>query len=247
MTVTFPPSPPPRLSKTGSAWARGRRPTSRHLPLHLPGETLVLRLVLHTWQADQIINRARTGATILLTLTAGAWVLGFLLVRLLKRDARRREQMARQEQMARLGELGAVLAHEVRTPLAGIKGYAQLLGERITDERSRRFAALIAQEAVRLEGLVNDLLDYARQDDPGDGCTLLDEELLHDAWNMVIGPCGWSAGKTGAVDTARGAGRLPPGETAATVDQSVQQRLAGDPVGRDGPGYRSRRGGRWSR
>ncbi|MBU0651614.1 MAG: hypothetical protein KJ649_05125 [Proteobacteria bacterium] len=37
-----------------------------HLPLHLPGETLVLRLVLHTWQADQIINRARTGATILM-------------------------------------------------------------------------------------------------------------------------------------------------------------------------------------
>ncbi len=156
-----------------------------NLPLHLPGETLVLRLVLHTWQADQIINRARTGAIILLTLTASAWVLGFLLVGLQKRDARRREQMARQEQMVRLGELGAVLAHEVRTPLAGIKGYAQLLGERITDGRSRGFAALIAQEAVRLEDLVNDLLDYARQDDPGDGCTLLDEELLHDAWNMV--------------------------------------------------------------
>jgi two-component system sensor histidine kinase HydH len=156
-----------------------------NLPLHLPGEILALRLVLHTWQADQIINRARTGAIILLTVTASAWLLGVLLVRLLKRDARRREQMARQEQMARLGELGAVLAHEVRTPLAGIKGYAQLLGERITDGRSQGFAALIAQEAVRLEGLVNDLLDYARQDDPGDGCTLLDEELLYDAWNMV--------------------------------------------------------------
>ena len=156
-----------------------------HLPLHLPGQTLVLRLVLHTWQADQIINRARTGAIILLTVTVSAWVLGLLLLRLLKRDARRREQMARQEQMARLGELGAVLAHEVRTPLAGIKGYAQLLGERMTDERSRRFAALIAQEAVRLEGLVNDLLDYARQDDPADSCALLDGQLLHDAWNMV--------------------------------------------------------------
>jgi two-component system sensor histidine kinase HydH len=156
-----------------------------HLPLHLPGETLVLRLALHTWQADQIINRARTGTIILLTLTLGFWILGFLLTRLLKRDARHREQMARQEQMARLGALGAVLAHEVRTPLAGIKGYAQLLGERITEERSRGFAALIAQEAIRLEGLVNDLLDYARQDDPGNDCTLLNEELLNTAWNMI--------------------------------------------------------------
>ncbi len=158
-----------------------------HLPLHLPGEIMVLRLALHTWQADQIIGRARIGSTILLTVTAGAWALGFLLFRLHKRDARQREQMARREQLARLGELGAVLAHEVRTPLAGIKGYAQLLGERITDERSQRFAGLIAQEAVRLEGLVNDLLDYARRDDPNDGSVLLDEELLYDAWNMMAG------------------------------------------------------------
>jgi two-component system, NtrC family, sensor histidine kinase HydH len=156
----------------------GEEAYESHLLMHLPGETLVLRLVLHTWQADQIINRARTGATLLLTLTAGAWVLGLLLVR-------RREQMARQEQMARLGELGAVMAHEVRTPLAGIKGYAQLLEERITDDRSRKFAALIAQEAVRLEGLVNDLLDYTRRDDPGDGCTLLDEAFINHAWNTV--------------------------------------------------------------
>ena len=156
-----------------------------NLPLHLSGESMVLRLVLHTWQADQIINRARAGAIILLTLTLGFWILGFLLTRLLKRDARHREQMARQEQMARLGTLGAVLAHEVRTPLAGIKGYAQLLGERITEERSRGFAALIAQEAIRLEGLVNDLLDYARQDDPDNGCTLLNEELLNTAWNIM--------------------------------------------------------------
>jgi two-component system sensor histidine kinase HydH len=156
-----------------------------HLPLHLPAEPMVLRLVLHTWQADQIISRARIGMSILLTLTAGAWVLGFLLFRLHGRETSRREQMVRQEQMARLGELGAVLAHEVRTPLAGIKGYAQLLGERIADERSRGFAALIAQEAVRLEGLVNDLLDYARQEDPGDGCAHLDENLLYDVWKMA--------------------------------------------------------------
>lgn len=185
-----------------------------HLPLRLPGETMVLRLVLHTWQADQIINRARAGATILLALAVSAWVLGFLLVRLRKRDAMRREQMARQEQMARLGELGAVLAHEVRTPLAGIKGYAQLLGERITDERSQRFAALIAQEAVRLEGLVNDLLDYARQDDPGNGCTLLGEELFSDAWNMVE--------RTDA-QTVNLMLKIPPGVRVACLPERMQQ------------------------
>jgi len=34
--------------------------------------------------------------------------------------------------------------------------------------------------------LVNDLLDYARQDDPDDGHTLLNEALLYTAWNMVL-------------------------------------------------------------
>jgi two-component system sensor histidine kinase HydH len=194
----------------------GEEAYESHLPIKVPGETLVLRLVLHTWQADQIIDRARTGATILLTVTAGGWVLGFLLVRLLKRDARRREQMARQEQMARLGELGAVLAHEVRTPLAGIKGYAQLLGERITDERSRRFAALIAQEAVRLEGLVNDLLDYARQDDPSDGSTLLDEELLNMTWSMV---------DRADIQTVKLELSIPPGVRIACRPERLRQLL----------------------
>ena len=188
-----------------------------NLPLHLPGEILALRLVLHTWQADQIINRARTGATILLAVTASAWMLGFLLVRLLKRDARRREQMARQEQMARLGELGAVLAHEVRTPLSGIKGYAQLLGERITDARSQRFAALIAQEAVRLEGLVNDLLDYARQDDPADGCALLDGQVFQDAWNMVT--------ERGGDQRVKLELSIPPGVQVACRPERLRQLL----------------------
>lgn len=159
-----------------------------HLPLHLPGETLVLRLVLHTWQSDQILRRSRIGATILLVLTVCAWILGFLLFRLQKREALQREQRTRREQLARLGELGAVLAHEVRTPLAGIKGYAQLLGERVTDPRSRSFAALITREVVRLEGLVNDLLDYTREDDQNGGCALLDEELLYETWEIVARP-----------------------------------------------------------
>lgn len=180
----------PAFSKTGLIENRIRLGTGEevyesHLLLRLPGEQLVLRLVLHTWQADQIIQRARTGATLLMILTAGGWMLGFLLIRLHKREARQREQMMRQEQMARLGELGAVLAHEVRTPLAGIKGYAQLLLERLSDERPRGFAAMIAREAVRLEGLVNDLLDYTRQDDPSDGCTILDEKFIEEAWNAV--------------------------------------------------------------
>jgi two-component system, NtrC family, sensor histidine kinase HydH len=156
-----------------------------HLPLHLPSETLALRLALHSWQADQIIRRARTGFVLLLILTTAAWSLGLLSLRLVRRDAQRREALVRNEQLARLGELGAVLAHEVRTPLAGIKGFAQLLAERAAgDQRSRQCTDAILRETVRLEALVNDLLLYARPDGPPHGTVPIDT-AVEEAWGLL--------------------------------------------------------------
>lgn len=154
--------------------------------LHLPGEMLILRLSLHTWQADQIIQRARAGLILLLTLTISTWGLALFAMRLQRRDLRRREELARREQLAQLGEMGAVLAHEVRTPLAGIKGFAQLLGERAADERQRGHAARIVAESERLEVLVNDLLSYARQEPVGDEPSRV-EEALREAWAILDG------------------------------------------------------------
>jgi two-component system sensor histidine kinase HydH len=186
-----------------------------HLLLRLPGEPLVLRLVLHTWQADQILNRARLGAVLLLALTISAWLLGFLLFKLLGREAGRREQMARQEQLARLGELGAVLAHEVRTPLAGIKGYAQLLGERIGDDRLRGYSVRIVQETIRLEGLVSDLLDYVRRDETNDGCVVLDDQLFQEAWT--------AAAEHAKVQTVELALSMPSGLVVACRRERMKQ------------------------
>jgi two-component system, NtrC family, nitrogen regulation sensor histidine kinase GlnL len=51
------------------------------------------------------------------------------------------------------------LAHEVRNPLAGIKGAAQLLARRIHDPDERRYVEVIEQETSRLSELVERLLD----------------------------------------------------------------------------------------
>jgi len=149
--------------------------------LHLPGETMVLRLALHTWQADQIIRRARTGLMVIVVLLTVAWGFGLWVLRLQQRDLQRREEMTRHEQLVRLGELGAVLAHEVRTPLAGIKGFAQLLRERVQDARQQEYAGKIVTESERLEGLVTDLLTYTRQEAMQSGSAVV-LELVQDAW-----------------------------------------------------------------
>lgn len=152
--------------------------------IHLPGETLALRLALHTWQADQIVRQARTGMILLLVLTSAAWGLSLFSYRLLRRDAVHREAMARREHLAQLGEFGAILAHEVRTPLAGIKGFAQLLAERTDNQRSRQCTDAILRETIRLEALVNDLLIYARPDSQLPGLAELDISIA-EAWEML--------------------------------------------------------------
>lgn len=131
-------------------------------PLHLTGRTLGLRLVLHAYRSDAIVRRARTGLVVVFSLLAMSWLMGIALYRYAMRAERHQLEMAERENLARLGTMGAVLAHEVRNPLSGIKGYAQLLDERLPDLESREYAGFIVTEAVRLEELVNDLLAFAR-------------------------------------------------------------------------------------
>jgi two-component system sensor histidine kinase HydH len=74
--------------------------------------------------------------------------------------ARRLEQ---QRRLGALGEMSAVLAHEIRNPLASLKGHAQLLAERLGAGGPERLKAeLVVKEAQRLEALTTDLLDFAR-------------------------------------------------------------------------------------
>ncbi len=57
--------------------------------------------------------------------------------------------------------LAAGLAHEIRNPLAGLQGSAELLA-REAEGSAREYAQVIAREAKRVDGLVRELLDLAR-------------------------------------------------------------------------------------
>ena len=72
-------------------------------------------------------------------------------------------RLERERRLGILGEMSAVLAHEIRNPLASLKGHAQLLAERLgADGPERLKADLVVKEAQRLEALTADLLDFAR-------------------------------------------------------------------------------------
>jgi two-component system nitrogen regulation sensor histidine kinase GlnL len=57
--------------------------------------------------------------------------------------------------------LAAGLAHEIKNPLAGLQGSAELLA-REAEGPAREYAQVIAREAKRVDGLVRELLDLAR-------------------------------------------------------------------------------------
>jgi signal transduction histidine kinase len=83
------------------------------------------------------------------------------------RERRRFEAKIKAEsetEMARAkGELISLVSHEMRTPLASVIGFTELLMTReTTTEQRQRYLTVMLQEARRLTGLVNDFLDLQR-------------------------------------------------------------------------------------
>jgi signal transduction histidine kinase len=72
-------------------------------------------------------------------------------------------ELARKEQLAAIGELAAVIAHEVRNPLAIISNaVAGLRRSDIGHEDRDMLIGILKEESSRLNRLVGDLLRYAR-------------------------------------------------------------------------------------
>ncbi|HBG05634.1 MAG: histidine kinase [Geobacteraceae bacterium GWC2_58_44] len=92
------------------------------------------------------------------------------------------EQLRRAERLSALGELSAILAHEIRNPLASIRGTAEILMEDGTSAANRgEFLGILVKESDRLNRVVEDFLRMARPEPiTKEGCDI-NEELA----NMV--------------------------------------------------------------
>lgn len=83
-------------------------------------------------------------------------------------EARRSQQaVLRAERLSAIGEMAALVAHDIRNPLAAIGGFARaLLGKAGPDDPARGHLGVIVEEVSRLEGIVTKVLDSARPDPP---------------------------------------------------------------------------------
>ncbi|MDO9391060.1 MAG: ATP-binding protein [bacterium] len=74
------------------------------------------------------------------------------------------ERVKHSEKLAVLGEMAAVMAHEIRNPLNAIAGFAQLLQTKVEESDPRRkYVDIVTQEAFRIDTLISDILDFAHQ------------------------------------------------------------------------------------
>ena len=74
------------------------------------------------------------------------------------------ERAAERDRLSAYGTIASGIAHEVKNPLGGIRGAAEILASRTSDEKSRDAAALIVREVDRIRSLIDDLLVFHQRD-----------------------------------------------------------------------------------
>lgn len=77
--------------------------------------------------------------------------------------ARMRQELQQQDRLAVIGELAAGLAHEIRNPVASIRGAMDELRSKLDSPQVvRRLAAIAIRESDHLNQIVSGFLDFAR-------------------------------------------------------------------------------------
>jgi two-component system sensor kinase FixL len=120
----------------------------------------------------EVQGRRKDGTTFPLHLSVGEITIagerkftGILhdLSRRVEMEAQLREQAA----LARLGEMAAVIAHEVKNPLAGIRGAMQVFGERMAQAGAdTQILKEIVARIDSLDQMMKDMLLFARPPKP---------------------------------------------------------------------------------
>lgn len=76
---------------------------------------------------------------------------------------RMQEEIRRREKLAAIGEISANMAHEIRNPLASLKGSIEMLREgRLPEDRLERLMSIAVSEMDRLDNIIVEFLNYSR-------------------------------------------------------------------------------------
>ncbi len=127
-----------------------------------PGGRPRLLIAYEPLEANALRQSATRSLAVALVTVLALMAATVVLWRLVRRAEGLQATAERDRTLVTLGEMSAVLAHEIRNPLAALKGHAQLLVERLQHPGAEREKAeRLVHETRRLERLVDDLLSFA--------------------------------------------------------------------------------------
>ena len=73
-------------------------------------------------------------------------------------------RLIKQERLAALGEMAAIVAHEIRHPMTAVRGFAQRIGRRMRgDEIAKKYSEIIISEVDRLDKVIKSVLDFGKR------------------------------------------------------------------------------------
>ncbi len=88
---------------------------------------------------------------------------GILILRDQSKSRELEEAMRQADRLSMMSTLAAGLAHEIKNPLGGIKGAAQLLGRELpTDSHLAEYIEVMIKEVERVNGIIEELMDLSR-------------------------------------------------------------------------------------
>jgi len=75
------------------------------------------------------------------------------------------DELVKKERLSIVGQFSSMILHDIRNPVSVIKGYSDILILKNTDpEKVKNYAGAIQKEALALNSLASEMLDYSRGD-----------------------------------------------------------------------------------
>lgn len=191
----YPPPPPPEGPP------RHPHPPWPPDPNGWPSPPRPVALEFEPTFAASLIGRSQRNFALGLGSATLLAVVAVVLWRRAQREEAMAERRAQNDRLAALGSMSAVLAHEIKNPLAALKGNAQLVAEALPDgSRGRAQADRVVEASIRLQELVTNLLDFVRGGpiarapvDPAELLFLAAEDAAPDAeLELDAAPASWS-------------------------------------------------------
>nr|WP_240547962.1 ATP-binding protein [Paenibacillus lignilyticus] len=99
--------------------------------------------------------------------------------------SRLRDEIGRMERLSLVGQMAASITHEIRNPMAVIRGFVQLMRER-SPEHQQEYFRIVMDELDRANSIINDFLSLAQN-------RIIEKEScsLHDILNEIM-PLLWA-------------------------------------------------------